>query len=188
MNGLLILSAALLLGACATVPVPHHIIVEKGFVHHAGRSWPCAVGRNGIVPAAVKREGDGCTPAGIYAIRHVLYRPDRVAPPLTALPVRRIRPHDGWCDAADHPQYNRLVPRPFPASHEQLWRTDHLYDLIVVLGYNDDPVVPGKGSAIFMHVATADYRGTAGCVALRLDHLLELLALLPATAAIDIRD
>jgi hypothetical protein len=65
---------------------------------------------------------------------------------------------------------------PYPAGHEKLWREDHVYDLIVELGYNDDPVVPGRGSAIFLHVARPDYSSTEGCVACGLDDLLALLA------------
>ena len=71
----------------------------------------------------------------------------------TSLPLRAITADDGWCDAPDDPNYNRLVKLPYPASAEHMWREDHLYDLVAVLGYNDDPVVPGKGSAIFLHVA-----------------------------------
>ena len=73
--------------------------------------------------------------------------------PSRRLPLRAIRKDDGWCDAPDDPNYNRLVKLPYPASAETMWREDHLYDLVAVLGYNDDPVVPGKGSAIFLHLA-----------------------------------
>jgi L,D-peptidoglycan transpeptidase YkuD (ErfK/YbiS/YcfS/YnhG family) len=98
-----------------------------------------------------------------------------VAKPETALEVLALTPDDGWCDAPDDPHYNRFVKRPFAASHETLWRDDHLYDVIAVLGFNDDPVVAGKGSAIFLHVASADYGVTEGCVALVLPDLLAVL-------------
>jgi len=65
---------------------------------------------------------------------------------------------------------------PYPAGHERLWREDHVYDLIVALGYNDDPILPGRGSAIFLHVARPDYSPTEGCVACARDDLLALLA------------
>jgi L,D-peptidoglycan transpeptidase YkuD (ErfK/YbiS/YcfS/YnhG family) len=133
------------------------------------------VGRGGI---AVKGgEGDGISPLGCWPIRRVLYRADRLAPPATVFAVAPIAPEDGWCDAPDHALYNRPVRLPFAASHEEMWRADALYDLVVVLGHNDDPVVPGAGSAVFLHVARPDYGPTAGCAALARADLLEFLAL-----------
>lgn len=123
-----------------------------------------AVGPGGI---AVKGgEGDGITPRGSWPVREIFYRADRMAKPRTALPLRAIQRDDGWCDAPDDPNYNRLVKLPYPASTETMWRDDHLYDLVAVLGYNDDPVVAGRGSAIFLHLARGDYSPTHGCVAL----------------------
>ncbi|WP_114392206.1 L,D-transpeptidase family protein [Oleisolibacter albus] len=140
-----------------------------------GGAAPCAIGRAGI--AADKREGDGATPVGAFPLRRVLYRPDRLAPPETGLPAAPIAADDGWCDDPAHPAYNRPVKRPFPASHEVMWRDDHVYDLVVVLGHNDDPPVPGLGSAVFLHLARPGYEGTAGCVALDRPDLLRLLAI-----------
>lgn len=138
------------------------------------RSFRCALGPAGIV--AEKREGDGATPAGRFPLRRVLYRSDRLGPPDTQLPTEALRPDDGWCDAPDDPNYNRPVSLPYPASHERLWRDDAVYDIIVILGHNDDPPVPGRGSAIFMHVARAGYTATEGCVALALEDLKSMLA------------
>jgi L,D-peptidoglycan transpeptidase YkuD (ErfK/YbiS/YcfS/YnhG family) len=135
----------------------------------------CAIGRSGI--AAAKREGDGATPAGRFAMRFVLYRPDRGPLPPTALPCRALDEQDGWCDDPADPLYNRLIRLPYPASAEGLWRTDAQYDLIVPLGYNDLPVVPGRGSAIFLHLAAPDFSPTAGCVALARADLLMVLAM-----------
>lgn len=129
-----------------------------------------AVGSAGI---AVKGgEGDGVTPRGIFPVREIFYRADRMAAPRTQLPLRLIQGDDGWCDAPDDPNYNRLVKLPYPASAEHMWREDHLYDLVAVLGYNDNPVVPGRGSAIFVHMARGDYAATHGCVALAYEDLL----------------
>jgi L,D-peptidoglycan transpeptidase YkuD (ErfK/YbiS/YcfS/YnhG family) len=143
----------------------------------AGRWTRCALGSSGVVPAAVKREGDGASPAGAWPLRRVLYRADRRPAPPTALPAQALRPDDGWCDAPDHAAYNRPVRLPYPASAEPLWRDDGLYDLIVVLGHNDDPVVPGAGSAIFLHLARSDFAPTQGCIALAPDDLERLLRL-----------
>jgi len=135
----------------------------------------CALGEGGR--HALKREGDGATPIGIWPLRRVLYRADRVARPRTRLPVSVIGPHDGWCDDPRDRNYNYPVRLPYPASHERLWREDHLYDLVVVLGYNDAPRSRGRGSAIFMHLASPDFAPTAGCIALREADLRMLLAI-----------
>jgi L,D-peptidoglycan transpeptidase YkuD (ErfK/YbiS/YcfS/YnhG family) len=134
----------------------------------------CAVGRAGI--AEKLREGDGITPVGVWPLRRVLYRPDRMVSPRCVLPIAPLNPYDGWCETPSDPDYNTLVRLPHPSSAESMWRDDHLYDLVVVVGYNDDPVIAGKGSAIFLHLARADYTPTAGCVALALPDLLEALA------------
>ncbi len=149
------------------------IVDSTGLAQWGGRRLHCAIGRAGI--SGDKREGDGATPSGAFALRRVFYRPDREAKPVTALSCEAIKPNDGWCDAPGDPAYNRLVVLPYPASAETLWREDGLYDLIVVLGHNDDPVMPGQGSAIFLHVATPDYTSTAGCVALSRADLLTVL-------------
>ena len=138
------------------------------------QDWRCAVGRSGL--SRIKREGDGATPIGAWPMRRLYYRNDRLDRPKTALPCRAIAASDGWCDAPEDPAYNQLVALPFAQSHEVLTRDDAIYDLLVVLGYNDDPVVPGRGSAIFLHLARPDYGGTEGCIALAMNHLLAVLA------------
>lgn len=138
-----------------------------------GAQYRCALGRGGV--RLDKQEGDGATPIGCFPLRRVLYRADRLHAPVTALPVAPIEADDGWCDDPADPAYNRPVKLPRAGRHERLWRDDHLYDVVVVLGHNDDPPVPGKGSAIFLHVAHVDYRPTEGCVALALPDLLTVL-------------
>jgi len=140
------------------------------------RTVRCALGRSGVTPAEAKREGDGASPLGVWPIRRVLYRPDRGAPPQTRLPVVAIQENDGWCDAAGDAAYNRPVALPYPASCERMWRDDGVYDLVVVLGHNDDPPVSPMGSAIFLHVAREGYAPTEGCVALALDDVRAFLA------------
>ncbi len=149
-----------------------------------GRRVRCALGRNGI--RSDKKEGDGATPAGFFPLRRVLYRADRIPAPETDLPVQPLKAEDGWCDDSADPAYNQRVKRPFAAHHEALWRDDHVYDVIVELGHNDDPPVPGLGSAVFLHVARPGYEPTEGCVALRMEDLLALLAQCDKTAIIAI--
>ena len=133
-----------------------------------------ALGRSGI--RALKREGDGGTPLGRLPIRELLYRADRVTRPRTAFPVSVIRDHDGWCEDPADRNYNHLVKLSPRSSVDRLRRTDHLYDLVLVLGYNDRPRVKGRGSAIFVHLARPGYAPTAGCIALARHDLLMLLA------------
>jgi len=146
-----------------------------GWIRAAGRSFRCALGRSGV--CRDKAEGDGATPAGQFPLRRVLWRADRLPRPETALPATALARDQGWCDDPGDPAYNRPVRLPFAGSHELLWREDSLYDVVVVLGHNDSPPVPGKGSAIFLHVAKAGYAPTEGCIALALEDLLEVLAL-----------
>jgi L,D-peptidoglycan transpeptidase YkuD (ErfK/YbiS/YcfS/YnhG family) len=122
-----------------------------------------------------KSEGDGATPIGRFPLRQVFYRPDRLTPLLTGLPVRPLTPNDGWCDDPSCPDYNRLVSLPHPSRHETLWREDALYDIVVVVGYNDAPPIPGRGSAIFLHLQREEGSPTEGCLGLRQDDLLRLL-------------
>jgi len=146
---------------------------SHGLLRADGHSFPCAIGRGGVTRN--KREGDGATPAGEFELRRVLYRADRVAAPITALDLNPIGPRDGWCDAPGHPEYNHQVRFPFKASAERLRRADPLYDIIIVLGYNDAPVMDGAGSAIFMHIAKTNFAPTAGCIALARNDLLAIL-------------
>ncbi len=149
-----------------------------------GETYRAALGRGGI--RADKSEGDGATPVGLLPLRRVLYRADRGRAPACAVPMEPLAPDDGWCDDPTHRDYNRMVRLPHPARHERLWRDDAVYDLIGVLGWNDAPVVRGRGSAIFLHVARPDFAPTEGCVALPEAVLRQVLAI--GLAGIDVRD
>ncbi len=149
-------------------------VSADGRLVFAGRIYRCALGAAGITDH--KMEGDSATPRGLLPLRRVLYRADRIRPPPAAcVPLEPLAPTDGWCDAPYDRAYNRPVSLPYDASHEALWRTDALYDVIGVLGWNDQPVERSRGSAIFLHVARPDYGPTAGCVALAREDLLGLL-------------
>jgi L,D-peptidoglycan transpeptidase YkuD (ErfK/YbiS/YcfS/YnhG family) len=170
-----------------SAPSDLQVVLERGTVRvrwHE-QDWPCAIGRGGL--ALEKREGDGVTPVGRWVLRRVLYRADRLTRPETALACDAIQADDGWCDDPADAAYNRPVRLPFAARHECLARDDGLYDVVVVLGHNDDPVVPGAGSAIFLHVARDDYGPTEGCVALALGNLLTVLKTAQPGSAVDVR-
>jgi L,D-peptidoglycan transpeptidase YkuD (ErfK/YbiS/YcfS/YnhG family) len=171
----------------------------SGFVdltYSAGRlSWlradrlrgdaPAVCGRSGV--RVDKHEGDGASPEGRFALLRGFYRADRLALPPTRLPMRALRPEDGWVDDPLDPNYNRLVALPYKAHVEEMWRADGLYDLVVLIGYNTDPAVPGRGSAIFLHVARPDFAPTVGCIAVPREILAGLLGLLGPGSTITIR-
>jgi L,D-peptidoglycan transpeptidase YkuD (ErfK/YbiS/YcfS/YnhG family) len=151
------------------------IVHRDGRLVLAGQVFRVALGRGGV-RGVDKQERDGATPAGVLPLRRVLYRADRGPPPACAVPIEPLAPDDGWCDDPGHADYNRIVRLPHDGRYEELWRADAVYDLIGVLGWNDTPVIRGRGSAIFLHVARADYAPTEGCVALALGDLRRLLA------------
>ncbi|QLH40416.1 MAG: L,D-transpeptidase family protein [Defluviicoccus sp.] len=148
-------------------------VTAGGWLYHGDWSARCAFGRGGM--RRDKREGDGATPVGRFPLGTAYFRSDRLAPPPTALALAAIDPGLGWCDDPHDKAYNRPVRLPHPARHERMWRDDRLYDLLVVIGYNRNPVVPDAGSAIFLHVAKPNYASTEGCVALELADLQALL-------------
>lgn len=150
------------------------VVTSDGWLQAPTGRYRCAIGKAGVT--LDKREGDHTTPIGCFELRRLYYRADRHAAPATGLPISSIAQVDGWCDAPGDSNYNRPVHLPYAASAEQMWRADALYDYVVVIGYNDAPPVAGKGSAIFLHVATPDYAGTEGCVALAMDDLVAVLA------------
>lgn len=157
-----------------------------GWIRTRGQMWRCASGRGGV--RIDKAEGDGATPAGIWQLGRVFYRPDRLKAPETKLTVLPLEPNWGWCDDPSHADYNQLIVLPHPGHHEKLWRDDGLYDVVVEIHYNTDPVQPGRGSAIFMHVAKPDYSATEGCIALNLADLLDLLRICNKDAGLNITD
>lgn len=138
--------------------------------------WRCVLGAGG--PREDKVEGDAATPVGEFALRHIYFRNDRLVLPKVRLPARPIAEHDGWCDDPRSSAYNRLVRVPNEWSHEKLWREDGLYDLLIVVGYNDDPPEGEWGSAIFLHIAREDMAPTRGCIAFAREDLLQLASLI----------
>ncbi len=153
---------------------------------HRDQNIRCALGPNGMTH--IKREGDGATPIGRFDLRQVYYRADKISKPKTALPCIPINPNDGWCDDPKDQNYNKAVALPYPASAESMWRNDHLYDICVILGHNDNPPIKGAGSAIFFHLAHDDYRPTEGCVAILEQDMRQILQFCSIGSCIEIDD
>lgn len=150
------------------------------------RTWACGAavaGRAGFAAPGAKREGDGCSPSGIFGLSLAFGYAATVG---TALPYRTCTAEDRWVDDPASPDYNHWVTAPHPArSAERMRREDGLYEFGLVVDYNRDPVVPGAGSAIFVHVRDERGGGTAGCLALPRGEMVALLRLLrPGAAAV----
>lgn len=138
-----------------------------------GKLLPCRVGRNGF--SKTKQEGDGCTPTGTWKLLTVYYRPDKMPPPKTVLPVVEIMQNMGWSDDPKDLSYNQCMTIPYPFSHEKLWRDDNLYDLFITINHNINPTISGNGSAIFIHRVRESMAPTEGCLALKFEDLLHVV-------------
>lgn len=158
---------------------------SRGVLRFRGKALPVALGRGGV--RANKFEGDGATPRGRFRLLRLWYRADRLPRPRTPLPVRPIRAGDGWCEDPEDRRYNRPVRLSPSAPGDRLQRDDRLYDLIVELDHNTRPRIKNRGSAVFIHVARPGFAPTAGCVALRANDLLRLLAHVGPESRIEIR-
>jgi L,D-peptidoglycan transpeptidase YkuD (ErfK/YbiS/YcfS/YnhG family) len=149
------------------------IINKSGYLRYKNLKFRCAVGKKGIKKKV--KEGDNITPKGKYKIINFLYRADKLKKVTTVLKKVKIKKNMVWCDDIRSKFYNKLTYLPNNDSHEKLFRNDDIYDLILVLNYNLNPVIKGKGSAIFIHVAKKKFTSTRGCIALQKKDLLNLL-------------
>jgi len=138
---------------------------SQGWLFAGPLTAPVALGRAGI--KADKREGDGGTPRGRFRPLRLWWRADRLLRPRTLLPVRRIGPHDAWCEDPHDRRYNHAFRRSANEPGDRLRRDDDLYDMVIEIDHNSRPRVAGRGSAVFIHVARPRFAPTAGCVALR---------------------
>ena len=134
---------------------------------------PVALGRGGI--RANKLEGDGGTPRGRFRLLRLWYRADRHPRPRALLPIRRITADIAWCEDPRDRRYNRPFRRRADEPGDRLRRPDNLYDYIIEIDHNTRPRMARRGSAVFIHVARPGLRPTAGCVALPLARLRQLL-------------
>lgn len=147
---------------------------NRGFLVMGNLRLPCLLGKNGRT--FFKREGDGRSPRGTWRLLKVHFRPDRMVGARSKLPIARLNPDDGWCDAPQAKAYNQKVRLPFTASHENLWRTDNAYDLLVTTNHNLKPRKRGSGSAIFLHVIGSGALFTQGCIAMKAGDLKLVLS------------
>ena len=149
-----------------------HILIKKNYLLYNKLKIKCAIGKKGI--GYKKKEGDLITPIGKFNIKYVLYRKDRVKV-FTKLKKKIIKKNMGWCDDPKSTHYNKIVKLPFNYKHEKLFKKENIYDIILVLNYNMNPVKKNKGSAIFIHVAKNNFKKTKGCVAIKKINLIKLI-------------
>ena len=149
------------------------IINKSGYLKYKDLKFKCALGKSGI--GNKKIEGDNITPKGHFKIIKIYYREDRVKKLSSKFTLTEITKDMGWCDDPKSGKYNQLIKLPTKYSHENLYRKDNIYDLILVLNYNMKPTIKNKGSAIFIHVAKKNYKKTAGCIALKKMDLICLI-------------
>jgi L,D-peptidoglycan transpeptidase YkuD (ErfK/YbiS/YcfS/YnhG family) len=145
----------------------------RGWLTAGDQTVKVALGHGGI--RANKREGDGGTPKGTFRPLRLWWRADRHPRPRTFLPVRAIGPDDAWCEDPADRHYNRPVKLAPNQGGDRLRRDDHLYDYIIEIDHNARPRIAGRGSAVFLHLARADFSPTAGCVSMTRGAMLRLL-------------
>lgn len=147
---------------------------RQGLLRFGALTLRCALGKGGVTSR--KREGDGATPLARMRVLGGFFRRDGIVARQSLIELNAIDADLGWCDAPQDRNYNRPVRLPYKASHENMRRSDHLYDICIVLDWNISPRRRGCGSAIFMHIAKPGYLPTEGCVAL---HPRDMARLLP---------
>ena len=150
-----------------------HILVKNNFLYFNDYKVKCAVGKRGI--GNKKEEGDNITPKGSFKIKYILYRKDRLKRLKTKLNLLPIKENMGWCDDPKSQNYNKLIRIPSKYNFEKLFRTDNIYDVILVLNFNMNPIKKNKGSAIFLHIAKNNYQKTKGCLAIKKRDIIKII-------------
>ena len=163
-----------------------HILINKNYLTYNNYKVKCALGKRGI--GNKRREGDFITPRGNFKIKYILYRKDRIKRIQSKIKKIIIKKNMGWCDDPLSKNYNKLIKIPSEYNYEKLYKKDNVYDIILVLNYNMNPVVKNKGSAIFIHVTKANYKKTEGCVAIKKVHLLKIIKEIKKNIKIKIED
>ena len=161
------------------------IVVKKNnYLEYKNLKFRCALGKAGIQKKF--KEGDKITPKGTYKILSIYYREDRIKKIKCSIRKIKITKQMGWCDDSKSKYYNKQIKVPSKLSHETLYRKDNIYDVVCVINYNINPTLKEKGSAIFLHIARKKYQKTNGCIAVKKNHLIKLLALIKKNTRIKI--
>jgi len=160
------------------------LLVNKNkILIYNNKKYKCAIGLNGLTSNKV--EGDKKTPMGTYSLGELFVRTDRIKNLKTKYKFIPIKNNMAWSDDPNNIEYNKLIETK-NYHKEALYRDDNIYNLILIINYNTNPVIPNKGSAIFLHVSTKDYKPTNGCIAINVNDFIEILALLDTHEKINI--
>ena len=150
-----------------------HIYVSKKYLTYQNNKVKCAIGRKGI--GRKQKEGDQITPRGTFRVKDILYRKDKINYLRSVIKKTQIKKNMGWCDDPKSKDYNKLIKYPFNYKSEKLYRSNNIYDIILVLDFNMHPIKKNKGSAIFIHISNNKYSPTQGCIAIKKKELLKLI-------------
>jgi len=161
-----------------------HILIKKKYLLFKEYRIKCSIGKRGIKKKV--KEGDFVTPKGIHKIKLILYRKDRIKKFNTPIKKLAIKRNMGWCDDPNSNKYNKLIICPFNFNYEKLYRKENVYDIVIVLNYNMNPVIKKKGSAIFIHIARKNYKKTEGCVAIKKGDMLKIIQNLKSNTIVEI--
>jgi L,D-peptidoglycan transpeptidase YkuD (ErfK/YbiS/YcfS/YnhG family) len=160
------------------------IVKNPGYLIYKNSKFRCSLGINGIKNK--KKEGDGITPKGIFKLKKIYYRKDKIKNIVTKVKKIKITKDMGWCNDPKSKFYNKIIRLPSKFSYEKLYRKDNIYNLIIVLDYNMNPVTKNKGSAIFIHLAKKNYKPTQGCMGLKQNDLIKLIEMIKKNQKIKI--
>ena len=163
-----------------------NLLVKNNHLFIKDKKLQCAIGRGGLKKNKV--EGDLSTPIGAFKFNKIYYRADKLGETNFEIDSSIIQKNDGWCDDEKSKFYNQYIQFPFNESAEHLYREDDIYDILCVLNYNTSPIIPGLGSAIFLHVARSNFAGTEGCIAIDKEALLTLATNITHDSRIIIED
>jgi L,D-peptidoglycan transpeptidase YkuD (ErfK/YbiS/YcfS/YnhG family) len=143
------------------------------YVYHEKKKFVCFIGKNGI--GSKKREGDLITPRGKFKFKKVFYKKKELNKIKTRIPKTEIKKNFAWCTDSNSKRYNSLISKPIGCEHEDMFRKDSLYDILIVLDFNYTSPIKYKGSAIFIHCSENKTKFTEGCIAMAKKDLLELI-------------
>ncbi len=150
-----------------------HIYISKKYLTYQNNKVKCAIGKKGI--GRKQKEGDQITPRGTFRVKDILYRKDKINYLRSVIKKTQIKKNMGWCDDPKSKDYNKLIKYPFNYKSEKLYRSNNIYDIILVLDFNINPIKKNKGSAIFIHISNNKYSPTQGCIAIKKKELLKLI-------------
>ena len=161
-----------------------NIIIKKKFLLYKDYKLKCSIGKSGI--KYLKKEGDLATPKGTFKLGLLYYRKDRNKFIKSKIKKKIIKKHMGWCNDYKSKEYNQEINFPFKYSAEKLYRRDKIYDILINIKYNNNPIKKKRGSAIFLHLANKNYKPTKGCIAITKKDFLKILPLINMKTKISI--